>query len=228
MTKDEARLLFPEYMYGELDANTEKELLKFISGYPDLEQELKELTETRQILSFMPESEQPVLPLWPDLYNKPRRGYDFLHSLLSVFTPKSAFVRYSLALTMAVMMLMVTAFLTDFSIRKDASGFTLAFGKQQTSAEKINADDLQQAINQIRQENLVIIERVLQGVQEQQNVQFQQGLLDLAGYMEERRMSDLQSVGAGLSSLQKSTMEKFQQTDFMLDRISQTLIRNNK
>ena len=54
MTKDEARELFIDFMYSELDIDTQQKLELAILQYPDLKKEFDGLIETRKVLQQMP------------------------------------------------------------------------------------------------------------------------------------------------------------------------------
>ena len=130
MTKEDARLLFIDYLYGELDADAEKELRSFIAKHADLQKEFEELTDTRAILSHLPvQSPAEQLVLMPP-ENSDDNQTKWWQQLLSALLPQSAFARTSFGVFAAVMMLVITASATNFSVSTGNDGFQIAFGNQ--------------------------------------------------------------------------------------------------
>ena len=62
--------------------------------------------------------------------------------------------------------------------------------------------------------------------QEQQELQFQQTLTNLASYWEEQRTSDLELIDYSLTNFQETTYDRFVQTDAVLSEIIQTVSTN--
>lgn len=226
MTKDEARILFMDYLYGELDAKTEKELLQFISNYADLQQELEELKDTRSILAHLPVQSPAERLVITNTENSKVSDSKWWEELLSALIPKSTFVRTSFGVIAVALMFIFTASITNFSITSNNQGFQMAFGEQPTVQTGFTTEQVQAIIEQVKKDNALLVGQVITEAQRIQNQQIQQSLVDFAYYLEEQRASDLSYLSIGIAGLQESTSNRFQQTDQVLGEIIQTVSIN--
>ena len=229
MTKDEARELLIDYMYGELDIDTQQKLELVIQHYPDLKKEFDGLMETREVLQQMP-VEQPEGRI---MIMEPRSTYSsfkyWLENMLSVLTPKATFSRYSLALASFVFLFALTGRLTNLNIDYQNNGFSLSFGEQLPQEIGYTADQVELLINQVQADNAQLVAEIVQAAQEQQKeqeFQFQQTLASFAEYLDEQRTSDLKLIDYSLTNLEETTYNRFYQTDQMLGEIIETVSYN--
>lgn len=226
MTKEDARLLFMDYLYGELEAEAEKELRSFIAKHADLQKEFEELTDTRAILSHLPvQSPAEQIVLMPP-ENATDTQTKWWQQLLSALIPQSAFARTSFGVFAAILMLVITASVTNFSISTGSDGFQIAFGKQPDVQTGFSPEQVQAIIEQVKKDNAVLVAQVVTEAQKHQSYQIQQSLTDFASYLEEQRNSDLDLLSTGIAGLQESTYKRFQQTDQVLGEIIQTVSYN--
>lgn len=226
MTKDEARELLIDYMYGELDIDSQQKLELMIQQNPDLKKEFDGLMETREVLQQMP-VEQPEGRI---IIMEPRSTYSsfkyWLENMLSVLTPKSTFSRYSLALASFVFLFALTGRLTNLNIEYQNNGFSLSFGEQLPQEIGYTADQVELLINQVQADNAQLVAEIVQAAQEQQEFQFQQTLASFAEYLDEQRTSDLKLIDYSLTNLEETTYNRFYQTDQMLGEIIETVSYN--
>ena len=226
MTKDEARELFIDFMYGELDIDNQQKLELAILQYPDLKKEFDGLIETRKVLQQMP-VENPEGRI---MMMEPSSAYFFFknwwENILSVFTLRTTFSRYSLAFASVVFLFALTGRLTNLNIDYQNNGFSLSFGEQPTQEIGFTAEQVELLINQVQADNAQLVAEIIQAAQEQQEFQFQQTLASFAEYLDEQRASDLQLIDYSLTHLEEITYNRFYQTDQVLGELIETVSYN--
>ena len=226
MTKDEARELFIDYMYGGLDIDTQQKLESFVGQHPDLKEELDGLMETRQVLQQMPvenPKEQIVIMEPSSAYSSFR---NWLENVLSYLTPRSGFGRFGVAIASFVFLFIITGSLTDLNIKMEGSEFSISFGEQTPAQVGYTAAQVEMLINQVQNENAALVSQIVEAAQDQQETQFQQTLASFAEYLDEQRTSDLQLIDYSLTSLEETTYNRFVQTDQVLGEIIETVSLN--
>ena len=227
MTKEEARILFMDYMYGELSAEQAQELELFVSRHEDLKQELEELTQTKSLLQHLP-VQSPTEQL---VIMEPEKAVPINHtswwSRISEFlTPSSGFARTGFAMATFVVLFFAMGSLTHMNISMGDNGFSLTFGEQAPAQTGYTAAQVELIINQVQQENAQLINDYVQSAQEQQELQFQKTLATFMDYIDDQRAEDLQYINYGLASLEENTYNRFRQTDQVLGEIIQTVSTN--
>ncbi len=225
MNKEEARLLFMDYMYGELEEGREQELLRFISQHEDLQQELEELTETKSLLQHLPvqsPTEQLVI-----MEPESRAGKSWWNSFLAALTPSSTFARSSFGLVAALFLFVITAAFTDMNMSIGENGFTLTFGEQPPVQQGFTPEQVQLIVEQVQRDNARMVNQIVTDAQVQQNLLMEETLADFASYLQEQRNYDLQQITQGITSLEQTTYNRFRQTDQVLGEIIETVSYGN-
>lgn len=227
MTKDDARNLFMDYLYGELEADKIRELELFINQHEDLKQEFEEVTETRSLLQHLPvqrPAEQLVMMEPESKSASPKESW--WASLTSLLLPSSSFGRVGFGVATFVFLFVVMGALTKMSISTNNYGFQLTFGEQPPVQTGYTAAQVELIINQVQRENAQMISEYVLATQEQQDLQFQQTLATFAQFLEDRRESDIEQFSYSLTSLEENTYNRFRQTDQVLGEIIQTVSTN--
>lgn len=227
MTKEDARNLFMDYLYGELDTEQTKKLEVFLDKHEDLKQEFEALTETRSLLQHLPvqnPAEQLVI-MEPE--KEPfAKETNWWNALQSFLIPQSRFARTSFTMAIFVFLFFVMGAFTNMNFSMGENGFSLAFGEQSPIQTGYTAAQVEMIINQVQQENAEIINEYVLAAQEQQDLQFQQTLSTFATYLDNQRESDLELFNYSLTSLEETTYNRFRQTDQVLGEIIQTVSTN--
>ncbi len=226
MTKDEARELFIDYMYGGLDIDTQQKLEAFVGEHPDLKEELDGLMETRQVLQQMPvenPKEQIVIMEPSSAYSSFR---NWMENVLSYLTPRSGFGRFGVAMASFVFLFIITGSLTDMNLQMDDGKFSISFGEQTTAPVGYSVAQVEMLINQVQAENAALVAGIVEAAQEQQESQFELTLASFAEYLDEQRTSDLQLIDYSLTNLEETTYNRFVQTDQVLGEIIETVSLN--
>ncbi len=228
MTKEEARILFMDHLYGELDEATSKELLQFIETDKELKREFEELTEAKSVLHHLPvqsPAEQLVI-MEPDT----KSAESFWAKLSNILLPQNPFARTGFAMASLLLLFVVTGAVTDMNISAGDGGFSVTFGEQQPTETSYSTDEVRmivnQAMNQVQQENAAMVREFIIVSQEQQELQFEETLATFADYLNVQRETDLELLTLGISNLQESTFNRFRQTDQVLGEIIETVSTN--
>ena len=226
MTKNEARKLFIDYMYNELDIDTQQKLEYCIEKHPELKEELHGLMETKQLLKHMPvedPKEQIVIMEPSSTYSSFTNWWE---NILSLLMPRSAFARFGITLASFAFLFIIAGSLTNMNIQFQEGNFSISFGEQPPQQMGYNADQVELLINQVQAENAQLVAEIVQTAQEQQEFQFQQTLESFAEYLDEQRNTDLQLIDYSLTSLEENTYNRFSQTDQVLGEIIETVSLN--
>lgn len=227
MTKDEARILFMDLMYGELEASQQKELELFIDEHEDLKAEYNELIQTRVLLQHLPvqSPEEQLVIMAPETSSETvsENGFGFF---LKALIPTSMFARTSFGLATFIFLFVMMGALTNMNISSGSSGFSISFGEQPPVQVGYSAAQVELIINQVQRENTQLVNEIVAAAKEQQDAQFQQTLTSFADYINEQRTTDLEIMNFGLTSLEETTYNRFRQTDQVLGEIIQTVSTN--
>lgn len=226
MTKDEARELFIDYMYGGLDIDTQKELETFLLANPDVQEELESLQATRALLSFLPEQQpkEQFVMMEPEVESP--GFFQQLKQSLTALKPKSGFGRLGFATVGFVFLFVITGALTDMNLSVNEGNFSLSFGEQTPAPVGYTAAQVELIINQVQAENAALVADIVEAAQIQQESQIQETLASFASYIEEQRTSDLQLIDYSLTNLEETTYNRFVQTDQVLGEIIETVSLN--
>ncbi len=226
MTKDKARELFIDYMYGGLDIDTQNKLETFVGKHPDLKEELDGLMETRQVLQKMPveSPKEQIVIMEPSSAQSTLRNW--WENLLGYLTPRSGFGRFGVAVTSFAFLFIITGSLTEMNLKLDGGEFSISFGEQAPQQVGYSAAQVELLINQVQAENAELVSQIVQAAQEQQEEQFQLTLAGFANFLEEQRTSDLEIIDYSLTSLEETTYNRFVQTDQVLGEIIETVSLN--
>ncbi|MCG8373301.1 MAG: hypothetical protein MI700_07190 [Balneolales bacterium] len=223
MTKEEARELFIDYMYGGLDIDTQQKLEAFIENHADLKTELKGMMDTREMLQHLPvesPKEQLVIMEPNSTYSSFRK---WLEGILDYISPRSAFGRFGVAVASFALLFVITASITDMNIKLDGGEFSLSFGEQAPEQAGFSAAQVELLITQIQQENELLFTQLLEAAQEQQEEQFELTLASFAEYLDEQRSTDLEFIDYSLNSLEENTYYSFLERDQILEEIIETV-----
>lgn len=224
MTKDEARILFMDYIYGELNDTEKHELELFVNQHEDLKLELEELSGTRSLLQHLPvQSPAEQLVMMEPEKKKNSISGPWWKSLAGFLTPQSGFGRTGFAMATFVFLFLVTGAFTNMNISNGDNGFSISFGEQPPVQTGYTAAQVEMIINQVQRENAQLVNEIVLAAQEQQEVQFQQTFASFADYLNDQRSTDLELINIGLTSLEENTYDRFRQTDQVLGEIIETV-----
>lgn len=204
MTEKEARSLFMDYLYDEMDSSEKQEFETYIENHADLTKELNELKGTRSLLQQVP-LETPSHKL---VMMTPERDTD--HRFL-----RGRYLRAAVAIAATFLMIVLSFAMIDLQVGSSGSGFYVAFGDAPAAAngEGMSEEEVYGLIEQIREENALLLASVVEQSQQQQQLQLEQTIETLTEYYDQRRRQDLLLISEGLAQLEEETYYRFMQTD---------------
>ena len=225
MDKETARSLFMDYMYGELEADRRKELEQYLQKHPELREELDQLMEVRSMLGHLSAEEpaEQLVMMEPESDSSPAWWTTFFAPLLGW----NSLARTAFATAFLFLLFFTAGALTDMNFSAGSNGISLTFGEQPSVQQGISPQEVQLMLNEVKQDNAELMAELLQASQQQQEEQFQRTLASFADYINEQRYSYLQMLSSGLSSIEQSYYDRFQQTDQVLGDIIQTVSQRN-
>jgi anti-sigma factor RsiW len=222
MNKKEARDLFMDYLYGELDDMKQHELEAFLAEHPDLRDELEELQETRSMIRNIP-LEEPAHRL---LVVSSGRGRfkAWCRDAKDVLLPQTATGRTSLAIAAILMIAFLVASLARVQITATDGNWVIVFGSGQADVEQgIDEVMLNEFMSRMREENLILVSTLMEETQQQNEAQLIEAVSVILEYMEAQRRQDLRLVGIGLAEIEEENYHRYIQTNETLGELLYTI-----
>lgn len=202
-----------DYLFDEMEPSERTAFEKKLRENDELRQKLNELKTTRSLIgnyaADIPESEfvQQGIPDKDPAATKKQ---------------SSGLMRYSLMAVAATFLIaMFFVLFQTVQIGQTDNGFYLAFGTPpvQSVSEGISEDEINQIIDQLRTENALLMNAMVERVQQEQNALFNESLTVLADYYEDRRNRDLILFTEGLLQLEENTATRINRTNQALNGI---------
>lgn len=218
MNKQEARSLFMDYIYDELDEKQKNELEAFLTEHPALRDELHELQETRTMIGNIP-MEEPAHKL---IVVKPETGrfLEWYRNAREVLLPETALARMALAMAAVLLLTLLVGSLARVQVTSSGEGWAITFGAEPAVIEQgVDTETLNEIIELMRQENLLLASTLMEETQQQNEAQLSEAVTAILGYMEEQRRRDLQLVGRGLAEIEEENYYRYLQTNETLGEL---------
>lgn len=216
MTDKEIKNLFMDYLYDEMSDEQKKEFEKELDTQPELKKELEELESTKKLIEGVP-METPSHKL---VMMAPERNQteEEPKSTKPVFLKRYPGLVTVLAAAACMLIILMGAALTDLNIGQTEQGFYLTFGElsapQPEPVEQgMSEEEIQELINQVREENSLLMASMIEQVREQQNEQLEEAITVLTEYYDQRRQQDLRLISEGIAQLEEDTYYRLRQTD---------------
>ena len=222
MNKKEARALFMDYLYGEMDKNKQLELEAFLEEHPNLRDELGELQETRSMIRNLP-LEEPAHRL---LVVSPGEGRfkTWYRDARQILLPQSALGRTTLAMAALLLIAFLFASLARVQITATDGNWAIVFGTGQPEVEQgIDEEALNEILSRMRQENLILVSTLMEETQQQNEAQLIEAVSVILEYMEAQRRQDLRLVGKGLAEIEEENYHRYIQTNETLGELLYTI-----
>ncbi len=218
MTDTKLQQQLMDYLYNEMEENERKKFEIRIAEEPDLRQELNRLRGVRQTVhsASIPEPEEAGFN-FPE--SDPGGGDNVSNRTLKHNT---AWLKYLLPVAALLLLTLFLGVFTTVQFGQTDSGYYLTFGnppEQLNEPRGLTEEEVAVLIQQIREENAVMVNTMLEEVQAEQTEQFNDALMTLAEYYEQRRNRDLLLYAEGLNQLEETTTNRFQQTNRALNGI---------
>lgn len=216
MTDKEIKNLFMDYLYDEMSDEQKKEFEKSLEDHPELKKELEELESTKNLIEGVP-METPSHKL---VMMAPERDHkeEDQTSTKPVFLKRYPGLVTVLAAAACMLIVLMGAAFMDLNIGQNEQGFYLTFGElpapQPEPVEQgMSEEEVQELINQIREENSLLMASMIEQVREQQNEQLEEAITVLTDYYDQRRQQDLRLISEGIAQLEEDTYSRLRRTD---------------
>ncbi|MFO7799298.1 hypothetical protein [Rhodohalobacter sp.] len=211
MIDEKSQQKLMDYLFDEMNSDERKEFEQKIQNSEELRNKLNELKATQSVIgNYSPEEPE-------------ENGFHYLDESEKRETPKRP-RRINYVILTAAALVLISIFIGLFSsvqFGETEQGYYLAFGNPSVDVEQegISEEELNEIIAQIRTENSLMMNSMMEQIQQDQNAQFNESLTALADYYEERRNRDLMLFTEGLLQLEESTANQIDQTNRALNGI---------
>ena len=208
--KTEQQLM--DYLFDEMTSEERKKFEKKLQGSEELREKLNDLKATQSILSGYSDDLAQNIPA-----PKP-----VLHQIKEDRSSKNSLTRYGWIAAAAVVLIgLFVGLFGAVQFGQTDQGYYLTFGNPPVQIEQdgISEEELNQIISQVRTENTLMLNSMVEQIQQEQNAQFNESLTALADYYEERRNRDLMLFTEGLLQLEESTANRIDRTNRALNGI---------
>lgn len=217
MNHEQARMLFMDYLYDEMDSTERIALEAYLEEHPDLQQELKELSGTAEILSFMPvDQPKEKLVIVPS-------GIESEKTTAPVRRLNTSF-RYLSGAAAAILIFFMGILVSNLNISTTDGSLAISFGEKAEPVQQgFSPEQVEAIITQVQADNAALVNQLINTLQDEQQDQIEQSLINFASYYNEQRTKDLELISLGFDRLEESTYNRFRQTDEVLGEIIQTV-----
>lgn len=211
-----ARTLFMDYLYEEISAEDKQRLEDYLEKNPNLQKELDQLQQTRNLLQQMP-IEEPAQKL---LVVEPRkRSFGQWWAEAKNLLPQTMWGKTGFALAAGFALLMMIGSVAKVEIASTDAGYTFSLGQSPVAEKGLSAEQTEALIDQIRQENAAMLQQYANALNEQN----QQQLLQVIKYVEQQRINDLQLIDQNLDRFQQANNYRWLQANEFLGEVLQNV-----
>lgn len=203
-----------DYLYDEMTPEDKTEFEGLLKTHPELQKELHELSETKQLLQLVPGDMNRT-----GSGHGERQEAGPADNSNKLFTPG---VKTVFAIAASILIILFGSSLAGLQISTSEEGFTISFNSPNVVEEPVNTvsdEDLLALAEQIRTENRMLMTGMMDELQTRQQTQLQEAIQVLNTYYEQQREEDLTMIADGISRLQVETAYRFLQTDETLENI---------
>jgi hypothetical protein len=212
MTCDEIKILFVDFLYNEIEPESEKLLRAHLQNCAACRNEYEALSRASLALKAW-EDENPHLNLV-----FVRESKSWLAALQQKFSPAHAprWGKLALGFGLGVVgVFFVSALLnTEISFGNGHFAYRASLRPHRLAAAEVDS----QLVVQIQQQISDMLEQRLLAGQEQQRLELNRTLAQFAAEINRQRRNDLLLVGRGLEEVQQHTSTRLERTDEMLNQ----------
>jgi replicative superfamily II helicase len=211
MIDKKTQLQLMDYLFDEMNSDEKKEFEQKLQNSVELRDKLNELKATQSVIGkYSPEEPEETGFHYPDKSNKRETAKEVR--------------RINYVVLAAAAVLLISLFIGLFSsvqFGETEQGYYLTFGSPPVQVDQtgISEEELNQIIAEIKTENSLMLNSMMEQTQREQNERFNESLTALAEYYEERRNRDLMLFTEGLLQLEESTTTEIDRTNRALNGI---------
>ena len=211
MIDEKTQLQLMDYLFDDMTPDERIQFEQKLQESEELRGKLNELKATQSVIGkYSPEEPE-------------ESGFQYRDQLdHGTVTEKPRWYRTAILAVAAI--LLITFFIGAFSsvqFGETEQGYYLTFGNPPVQVEQtgISEEELNQIIAEIKTENSLMLNSMMEQTQREQNERFNESLTTLAEYYEERRNRDLMLFTEGLLQLEESTSTEIDRTNRALNGI---------
>jgi hypothetical protein len=221
MNEQLARSLFMDYLYDEIEETDKQQLELFLSTHPELQEELHQLRQTRNLLQQapVPEAVQQLLVVEPG-----RRNFAQWWQEAKNLFPQTLLGKWSFAMAAGLLLIFFAGSAARLNISFTDAGTSITFGYTPVIQEGLSQQQVQELLQQVQEENATLLADYAQTVTRQNREQLQQ----VVQYFEQQRYNDLQLIDQNLDQVKQSNTYRWQQTNRFLGEVLQTVSLQNQ
>jgi len=210
MTNEELHIRMMEYLYGELDESERLRFEKYLEEHPSEKKQLEELRETRVVMRHgKVDKPKHHFTLTPAPVQPANRWWQY-----------SSF-RVAAAVAACVILFFTAGAISGLNMNIGQDGFSMAFGEQPVGVAGFTADQVQQIVADIQQQNLQTMNELISASELQQREQIEETLTTFMDYMDTQRQEDFRLISRGLQEIQNNTASRFRQNELVLGELLQ-------
>lgn len=198
------------YVFQEMTADEKTTFEKHLKTCETCRQELAEIKQTKESLAQWPDEPSPVGFKAPEKYI----GLIPLLKKRSVQSIKG--IRFAWIIPATVLGLFLILSIFNFEANMQDGNWHFSFSLLPRSEKKINEDMLVQMVNQMQQDNIETMARMIQSSEYRQSQKLDNSLNTLALSYEQKRKEDLQMINTGFHTINRVAQDQYQQTNEVL------------
>jgi hypothetical protein len=210
-----------DYLYDEIEETDKQQLELFLSTHPELQEELHQLRQTRNLLQQAPapEAVQQLLVVEPG-----RRNFAQWWQEAKDLFPQTLLGKWSFAMAAGLLLIFFAGSVARLNISFTDAGTSITFGYTSVVQEGLSQQQVQELMQQVQQENADLLADYAQAITRQNRDQLQQ----VVQYFEQQRYNDLQLIDQNLDQVKQSNTYRWQQTNRFLGEVLQTVSLQNQ
>ncbi len=207
MTCKDQKETLVAYIYHEMTDNEKAAFEKHLNSCKSCQKELSEFKNTMQSMAQWQDEPSPVKfsieEVSPGLLSR-----------IGKFIPDKMRLVWMIPATVLGLFLILSIFNFE-AIRQDGD-WHFSFRLLPRSESEITEDMLIQAVNQMQQDNMETMVRMIQSSEHRQSQNLENSLNEFALSYEQNRKEDLYMVNTGFNAINRVTQDQYQQTNAVL------------
>src|SRR5262245_4367061 len=215
MKCEDTKLLLMDFLYEEIDPESEKHLRFHLESCSACRAEYEGLQRASLALRAWPEAEPPQALVFVE------KRASWRQALQQVLFPEHASVWLRLGFgfgAAAVTALLLSAVL-NLEVKYDAGRFAYRASLAPRAEAELTDEVKQQVLAELQKQNNELVAQMVQAGYEKQRSDLDRALVDLTSEWQRQRKNDLLVVGRGLEEVQQTTDTRLRQTHQMLDQL---------
>ncbi|MBN2010457.1 zf-HC2 domain-containing protein [candidate division KSB1 bacterium] len=204
MKCDQFKIMMMDDLYDEIEAQDKVHLDNHLAACPNCRQEYLALKQTSQTLQESTDVD-------------PKMNLVFMHERKTWWEPVSDWwqrrpvrLSYAFAAGVAVVFFVMATFNTEITYQHGNLSAKMSLWPR-TSQNQLDRTEVENALAQLRQENIQLTQTLIQQSEARQQQQLASSLIEFSNDIEAKRNTDLQMVGAGIGQVERNIYNRVEQ-----------------